>query len=114
MSDRNMDFWDDIGELKAELSRVDDLVTELRHEVESKDAEIARLREERLTVDEREAIEMSLALEWPHTSEQWQALARCLGPVCIVPANKYKVAIRSFLERHPLPPERETKETGNG
>ena len=67
-------------------------------------AEIARLRDERMTVDEREAIEMSLALEWPHTSEQWQALARCLGPVCKVPANKYKAAIHAFLARQPLPP----------
>ena len=67
-------------------------------------AEIARLREERLTAGEREAIQLALTLEWPHTSEQWEALAGCVGPVCKVPANKYKVAIGAFLARQPLPP----------
>jgi hypothetical protein len=66
--------------------------------------EITRLREERLTNDEREAIQLALTLEWPHTSEQWEALAGCVGPVCKVPANKYKVAIGVFLARQPLPP----------
>jgi hypothetical protein len=67
-------------------------------------AEIARLREERLTAGEREAIQLALTLEWPHTSEQWEALAGCVGPVRKVPANKYKVAIGAFLARQPLPP----------
>lgn len=55
MSDRNMDFWDNADELKAELSRLDDLVSSLRSQVESRDAEIARLREERrwVSVGER-------------------------------------------------------------
>lgn len=67
-------------------------------------AEIARLREERMTADEREALELSLELQWPKTGEQWKALAACLGPVCVAPANKHKVAIRSLLARQPLPP----------
>ena len=67
-------------------------------------AEIARLREERLTAGEREALELSLELEWPKTSEQWKALAACLGPVCVAPANEHKVAIRGLLDRQPLPP----------
>ena len=66
--------------------------------------EIARLRGERLTNDEREAIQLALTLEWPFTSEQWEVLAGCVGPVCKVPANKYKVAIDAFLARQPLPP----------
>jgi hypothetical protein len=67
-------------------------------------AEIERLREERLTNEERVAIQLSLALEWPHTSEQWESLAGCVGPVCKVPAHKHKVAVRRFLARQPLPP----------
>lgn len=66
--------------------------------------EIERLREERTTNEEREAIKLALSLEWPHTSEQWEALAGCVGPVCKVPAHKHKVAIRRFLARQPLPP----------
>ncbi len=88
----------------AELVEGRRSISTLLQKVESLEAENNRLREERMTVDEREAIEMSLALEWPHTSEQWQALARCLGPVCKVPANKYKAAIHAFLARQPLPP----------
>jgi hypothetical protein len=88
----------------AELVEERRSISTLLQKVESLEAENNRLREERMTVDEREAIEMSLALEWPHTSEQWQALARCLGPVCKVPANKYKAAIHAFLARQPLPP----------
>lgn len=65
---------------------------------------LAELVEERLTNDEREAIQLALTLEWPHTSEQWEALAGCVGPVCKVPAHKHKVAIRRFLERQPVPP----------
>jgi hypothetical protein len=64
-----------------------------------------------LKPDEREAIELSLLLEWPLTAEQWHALARCLGPMCQVPANKHKVAIRAFLARQPGP---EVKEVGDG
>ena len=67
-------------------------------------AEIARLREERLTAGEREALELSLELEWPKTARQWKALAACLGPVCVAPANEHKVAIRGLLDRQPLPP----------
>lgn len=67
-------------------------------------AEIARLREERLTAGEREALELSLELQWPRTAAQLKALARCLGPVCIVPENHYKASVRAFLERQPLPP----------
>ena len=73
-------------------------------------AEIARFREERLTADERAALKLSLELEWPATSEQWQAFAACLGPVCVAPANKHKVAIRGLLDRQPLPPGPEPKE----
>ena len=77
-------------------------------------AEIARLREERLTAGEREALELSLELEWPKTARQWKALAACLGPVCVAPANKHKVAIRELLDRQPLPPGPEPKEVGRG
>jgi hypothetical protein len=73
-------------------------------------AEIARLREERLTAGERDALELSLELEWPKTSEQWKALAACLGPVCVAPANEHKVAIRGLLDRLPLPPGADAKE----
>ena len=66
--------------------------------------EIARLREERLTAGEREALELSLELEWPKTGRQWKALAACLGPVCVAPANEHKVAIRGLLDRQPLLP----------
>ena len=66
--------------------------------------EIARLRKERLTADERAALELSLELEWPKTGRQWKALAACLGPVCVAPANEHKVAIRGLLDRQPLPP----------
>ena len=72
--------------------------------------EIARLREERLTAGEREALELSLELEWPKTGRQWKALAACLGPVCVAPANEHKVAIRGLLDRQPLPPGTEPKE----
>ncbi len=67
-------------------------------------AEITKLREERLTNEEREAIKLALSLEWPNTSEQWESLAGCVGPVCKVPAHKHKVAVRRFLARQPLPP----------
>ena len=73
-------------------------------EIQELQSEIARLREERLTAGEREALELSLELEWPKTSEQWKALAACLGPVCVAPANEHKVAIRGLLDRQPLPP----------
>ncbi len=66
--------------------------------------EIRKLREKQMTVDEREAIELALTLEWPHTSEQWEALAGCVGPVCKVPDHKHKASIRRFLARQPLPP----------
>ena len=78
------------------------------------EAEIARLREERLTNEEREAIQLALTLEWPPTSEQWEVLSGCVGPVCKVRANKYKVAIDAFLARQPLPPGPETKEVPRG
>ncbi len=96
--------------------RLEELVQERRsistllQKVESLEAENNRLREEQLTAGEREAIQLALTLEWPHTSEQWEALAGCVGPVCKVPANKYKVAIGAFLARQPLPPGPE----GNG
>ena len=83
-----------------EQTLLDDTVDLIREAA----AEITRLREERLTAGEREAIQLALTLEWPHTSEQWEALAGCVGPVCKVPANKYKVAIGAFLARQPLPP----------
>ena len=83
-------------------------------EIDLLSEEIARLREERLTVDEREALELSLELQWPATSEQWKAFAACLGPVCVAPANKHKVAIRELLDRQPLPPGPEPKEVGRG
>ena len=79
-------------------------ICELQQQNDELRAEIARLREERLTAGEREALELSLELEWPKTSEQWKALAACLGPVCLVPANKHKVAIRGLLDRQPLLP----------
>ena len=93
-----------------DLKRVGVLVREktddnwLADMVELAAAEIARLREERPTAGEREALELSLELEWPKTSEQWKALAACLGPVCLAPANKHKVAIRGLLDRQPLLP----------
>jgi hypothetical protein len=96
----------DLDDLKRVAARVrlqldDNWLADM---VEIAHDEIARLREERLTNDEREAIQLALTLEWPHTSEQWEALAGCVGPVCKVPANKYKVAIDAFLARQPLPP----------
>lgn len=65
--------------------------------------EIKKLRAERMKADERAAIEMSLELDWPRTAAQLSALARCLGPVCIVPENEHKVAVRAFLDRTPGP-----------
>jgi len=87
---------------------------DLKMVLEEAKAEIIKLREERVTNEELEAIQEALTLEWPHTSEQWEALAGCVGPVCKVPANKYKVAIRVFLRRQPKPPGPETKEVGRG
>ena len=55
MSDRNMDFWENIAELKDELSRMDDLVSKLSATADAQEAEIKRLREERrwISVEER-------------------------------------------------------------
>ena len=74
--------------------------------------QLEELVKERLTAGEREAIQLALTLEWPHTSEQWEVLAGCVGSVCKVPANKHKVAIRSFLSRQPMPPGPEGDENG--
>ena len=99
-----------------DLQRVGVLVRELTDDnwladmIELAASEIARLREERLTAGEREALEQSLELEWPKTGRQWKALAACLGPVCVAPANEHKVAIRGLLDRQPLPPGPEPKE----
>ena len=72
---------------------------DLKIVLEEAEAEIARLREERLTPDEREAVQLSLELQWPLTMEQWGAFTKCHGPMCQVPANRHKVAIRAFLAR---------------
>jgi chromosome segregation ATPase len=105
--------FDEIESLRAEIARLREerrSISTLLQKVESLEADNAKLRDDRLTNEEREAIQLALTLEWPHTSEQWEAMAGCVGPVCKVPANKYKVAIDAFLGRQPKPPGPETKE----
>lgn len=102
----------DVDDLRRVSVKVRELTDDnwLADMVELAHDEIARLREERMTADERDALELSLELEWPKTGRQWKALAACLGPVCVAPANEHKVAIRGLLDRQPLPPGPEGKE----